>query len=511
MIAVFTSIIMIGSIAFMRIYVRSKVPFALDSDTYFHLALAKKIKDSEHTFEKEVPQLVLPGEIDYPYFFHYLYSFVPHRFFPTVEKMISTFLDFIHSLVFLVFLYIDPLQLKLSQLQIVLLVLLHATNPNFLSKQVGPRAYQATPRVMSELLYFLHFISLSIFFQTSYWIWFAVSVIWGSLLLITSKFGGQVIFLFSIVLFFVTQDYYVLLSFLCSIIGAIVISKGYYFQEVLKGQLSHLSIYRTHLVKVHPQFKRKTTGYDQKCDVVNPVSWLRSIKHNSMIGKFIYIFPIICLSLFACWKGYNLVENEIVLGVFVSGLVISTITTTKPLMFIGEGIRYLDYSLVALYLYIVLYVRVEVLGLLLIYQVFLAGYSACMYLKYHKNSTSNYQNYTKPLFDLITNNYPEKVVFPITNGAPWRFWYELKNPIVFNASINRKYWPGEMYKKTFPEYPHIAPKLFQEHVIKYDVGLVVVHKSTFMGVEERLGKYDFKGFHNVWENKYYLLKAKQGV
>lgn len=497
-------------ILLLRTYVRLKRPFAIDSDTFFHLELANHIKKNKFHFQTKHPRFILPGESDYPFLFHYFVALFPKNFHLKLEKYVSSILDFIHSLILLFFLYFDPINLNLSKGQIAFLVILHATSPNFLSKQVGPRAYQATPRVMSELIYFLYFISLVAYFNLFEVKYLWLSILFGAALLLTSKFGAQVLFLFSLIHLILTFNPIILVILISSFFFAIAFSKGYYL-KVLEGQISHLNIYRTHLVKVHPQFEKKSLKNFTRRGTKSKLIFERTklLKHNTMLGKMLYNIPILLASLIAFSKIDASALNPIIGATFISGLTIATLTSTKKLLFLGEGVRYLDYCVFSTYLYIVLFFSSDTIITILFYQITIGIYSGFMFMKTRVNSKYYHEQYLIPLLDSISN-YPKNLtVFPIWPSAPWELIYRLKNPIFYTFSINKKYWPDDSYQKTFPKYPHIEPKLLQVFDTKYGLDLILIHKPTLKLIEKSIGPYNFDSFHNIYENRFYILKLNK--
>lgn len=503
----FLTFCLLISIYILRILVRSKVKYALDSDTYFHLELARHIKSNNYNFRKEHPQFLLPGKIDYPYLFHLIYSLIPRKFFNKGEIYISSSIDLIHSIILYGFLYIDPINLNLNEFNITIITLLHATSPNFLAKQAGPRAYQATPRVLSEFLYFIYFLGLILSAENYTSTSIIITSFFGCLLLLTSKFGAQVLFLFTPGIFLFEQNINSLLIPFGSFILAIILSKGYYW-SVFTGQLSHLGIYKNHLVHVHPQFKVKNIESNNEDNIsIKFFNYLRHIKHNSMIGKMIFNLPVMILGIFSFVRLQLEIANPILNGVFVSSILIGILTSTKKFKFLGEGARYLDYSLASSYILIVIFFDRSIIILLFLYQIIIATYSAKMFISTRRSSTKDYLQYFKPLKEELLKYPSTKKIFPIWPSAPWQLFYEFNNPITYTISINKKYWPGDSYKNTFPEYPHINPKCFSKFEEVYGIDLIIIHKPTFKRNERNLGEYPLENYTDLYENKYFLLKG----
>ena len=501
--SVFTLIFLI---AFLRGIVRYIRPYAIDSDTYFHLAFANHIRKKRHSFSLRIPQFLLPGKLEYPYLFHYILSFCKQSFLPTIERYISTILDSISCVTVFMFIWIDPLQLNLSEPKIIMFIVLFATNPAFLAKQVGPRAYQTTPRVLGELIYLWHSLSLVIFISNGEWIWLSIAILSGGLLLLTSKFGAQVLFFFTIVLLVFTQKLILIAVLIGSLLTAVILSKGKYL-IIAKGQIYHLLMYKEHLIKVHPQFHTYKT-FNHQSGIRGLIGRVRSWKHNTMWGKFTYIIPLIAMSVFAFVNIENGVSSSIASGIYIASILIGVITTFRYFAFVGEGVRYLDYGMIFQYLFITMFFSETNLVLLALYQIIIALYSARMFLKFYQNSGNNFTQ-NEALWETINGRYPGKVIFPIWSGAPWEIWYTVNNPLVYTTCISRSAWPGNSYQETFPQYPHISPKLFREFSEKYNVGLALIHKPTLKRVEKELGKHDFTGFESVWENEHVCLKARQ--
>ena len=112
-------------------------------------------------------------------------------------------------------------------------------SPTLLKVSMGPRAFDATPRVLGELLVFGFFIALFYFFEEKSYLAYLIGIFLGALSLITSKFSSQVILLFSMFIGVVLNSVAIVLAPFFIFMIAVVISKERYM-TILIGQYQHL-------------------------------------------------------------------------------------------------------------------------------------------------------------------------------------------------------------------------------------------------------------------------------
>ena len=77
----------------VRWWPRLKLPHAIGSDAYFHLLMARTIRENGHRIPSEVPRVLVCRPYTYPYLFHWLLSFVPDRCLMAAERIVSPMLD----------------------------------------------------------------------------------------------------------------------------------------------------------------------------------------------------------------------------------------------------------------------------------------------------------------------------------------------------------------------------------------------------------------------------------
>jgi hypothetical protein len=344
----------------VRWWPRLKLPHAIGSDAYFHLAMARTIRDNGHRIPVEVPRVLVCRPYTYPYLFHWLLSFVPERSLMAAERLISPLLDTCYVLLTFVFvsriteaagLTREPAGTALWCAALV------AVSPAFLSVGPGPRAYGATPRTLGQLLFMVYLGTAMLSMATQQWAWLVPAALAVACLSITTKFGNQaVVFIAGGLALAGYEAPLVAAGF--GYVLAIVGTRGRVLR-VLHGQIAHSIFYFKHLQRpfLYPDrqrfwpYLRRLLSHGLRA-MFHPVRFLRWVFSEPyalhiLVANFPHAIAGAVLLITAYRRGESPIASQLfafmVATIGVSFL-LSWLISLKPLMFLGEAGRYAEHT-----------------------------------------------------------------------------------------------------------------------------------------------------------------------
>ncbi|MFQ5786605.1 MAG: hypothetical protein ACE5H1_01355 [Thermodesulfobacteriota bacterium] len=478
-------------------------PKPQSSDVYYHLLQAENIRNHRFRLPLKHPQFILPGEYVYPPGYHYLLALFPKNIREEFEKLSSALFD---TLLVALFLWVADETLRSlgwNTASLFLLGLSFTFSPGLVGLGIGPRAYEGTPRTLGELQTAGVFLCLWKYWSSGDWIWVMIAITIGSLLLNTSKFGGQVLLFFCLLIASLVNSTTLLIFPLLCIIGAIVVSSGNYWR-ILVNQVAHLHLYATQLVDLHP-----TTLIRKK------LVWPRNTKElasyflfNNVYGLLMikYSVPLIVITLLADQAIFN---KPSPLGLFlvawlVSAFSIFIIVSCHVLLFLGEADRYLEHALIPAFLLFGSFIQDDYRYLVLSgFVVFhLALYVLHVSLLVHGQRKS-YVNSLPELIAALKSQKPT-VILSLLGNAPWELVYRADHKLFFSESMTRVYFNKEEFKRLFWRYPLPRPDM-KYYIEKYQIGLIPVAKHVVETSKKKGCYYDFSGLDKVFENNDYAL------
>ena len=382
-------IILVALLCFIiRAYPRLVLKNVYSSDTYYHLYCAQVLSSRKWSIPDKLPRVLLPHSYTYPYFYHYILSLLslPRRLW--IERYTGAISDTVSLVVFYMFaVNLTEVTNAKSIISVPMMVsLLAALSPAQLRLGSGPRAYNGSPRTLGQTLYLIHILSIYLGFSNNSKGWLLSGIMAGAVAIITAKFTLQVLLLFSIVFSLMISPYYLLVIF-ASIILSIVMSWGHSL-KIIKGHYRHSYLYCTYLQKIFLNPHLNT--FDQYIESAKKV-WKQKgldakmywflIVERYPVHLALTVFPqFLVLPLFIIHID-RLNNNEIFLLAWaLAGGIFFIVTKWKPLLFLGEGERYLEYSLYpSIYLMLTAYesAQLYIFCLYLIY----SGYAAIKYVK----------------------------------------------------------------------------------------------------------------------------------
>ena len=314
------------------------------SDTYHHLKIANIIRDiGLQRFNKEI----LPG---YPAFYHWLLSLLPRNWLLGWERINGAFMDSLHLLLFvLIILIFAPSSVLNSTL--VWGTILLAFCPAWLKKGFGPRAYGGTERTLSEVQSTGTFLGMWLFISTGNYLWLLISIVISASLLNTSRFAGQVLISFTVLISIFNASWELILVPFAAAPLAHLISGGNYFL-VMRKQWNHLKWYMGAInnssapVSYRNSWSNFVLNYRQG-GMVRAAKYL-AFNHSIFIGLLQH-FPILLVVTAFLFGVGRLPDDSFVYSWIVAAVIVWLVISTRWLMFLGEPDRYLIYAVIPEY------------------------------------------------------------------------------------------------------------------------------------------------------------------
>jgi hypothetical protein len=456
----------------------------LASDTYFHLYCAAAIREHSFRLPDRLPRIILPHRYSYPFLYHYLLACLPMKFRLWAERLTGAFFDTL-SLVFIyVFSEWGVLQMgdiRLRSLPIVVAALF-AFSPALMRIYSGPRAYNGSPRTVGQTLYLLHILSAYYALKTNSLIGLAISLSVGASLVVTAKFGNQVLVFFG-AFFVVWVSYQYALLLLGCFLLALLFTKGHAW-SVVKGQVKHSIFYFKNLQRVFlfpytgsfgSWVQRGSEELGRLIRTGNLEAFLRWFYgERYYLHLLLTVYPQFLLLFYLFIPGVLSDPLEQFLLIWMAaGFIWFVFTKTRPLLFLGEGERYLEFALFpslflsARYLIgtweIVLYVF---LG----YSLFSSLYSLRQYHESFAPLDRDFER-KKALYGNLNQQKPG-LIFPL-GSFHWQVLYHAQFPVLtYGGNMDESLLSKDEFLLVYGQYPYPSGD-FRRIVDRYNVSYIV--------------------------------------
>lgn len=315
-------------------------------DHYFHLGYAKLIRDNKFRLPKTYPNYIIKhGASDYPYLYHYLLAIIPEKFREKISLYLGGIFDIVQMIILIFFINTieDISGYKYSEYLYYFALIIFALSPSHL--RVDSRNVGASARPFGELLLVLSiFIFIQYLFYGHFYL-IILTVLIGSLILITSYFSSQAyFFIFIISSFFISEVWLFFIPFLSAFV-VFLYTKGHYFR-IVKGHYLHL--------KYMARIKHgATVSYSESLKI--PYLLLTSFKKGL---EYLYKFPLFIIILYYpvlvilfILLIYN--KNDIfpnfelnnILTFIYSSVICLLMTSFRTTKFLGQADRYIESTL----------------------------------------------------------------------------------------------------------------------------------------------------------------------
>jgi hypothetical protein len=230
-----------------RLGPRLVLPYAMDSDAAYHLLAARRIREHGFRLPVRLRGLFFPGPYDYPPLFHFLLALAPPRFLHVVERFIGCAIDVLYvglayGFMTELLVTVHGLEPGLARSRALAVAAVLSVSPALLYIGRGPRTYGANPRVFAEPLFGVAMLFTSWWFRDGAWWTLLGAGAATAVLLLSSKFGTQVLAFFFPLLAALLGAPSLLLVPAAGFALALLAWRGHYLR-VLKGHLGHLALF----------------------------------------------------------------------------------------------------------------------------------------------------------------------------------------------------------------------------------------------------------------------------
>jgi hypothetical protein len=489
------------------------------SDQFGHLMLAERIREGKFTYPTRLRGFLRSGLNVEAVFFHYLLALLPKTAREFLAPFYGAIIDTVHViLIYLFTLYILQ-QPGLSSvvmnpsLAASIAALLFATSPALLYLGIGPRAYSVTPRIVGELFITITFFCFAIYYWEGIWWMALLSCFFAGLTLITSRFSGQVLLFFSIILALLLRFPLLLILPILGIVFALVLSKGHY-KTVLRGHVKHVIRYCRFLHRLPAAYRNSFTPFKNalinlKNGNITEVSGnIQYILDNNAFGILVSRNVILILVAYFAITDFSFITSNNTL-LFLSSLTAASFVTfilvsIKPFLFLGEAERYLEHSVPAQVILLCLFM-VNGSGFILLMSYHCLFYIFTLYKLYISHrACSKDREFEQDLFAWFhSQNIQGKNILPGLSGSlQFELAYRTDNNILY--PVGEGWLDSEEYGLLFEKapFPNTNLKMLIE---KYALDLIIVNKQALEYAAKRGWIYDLNPYTKIFENDIYTV------
>lgn len=327
------------------------------NDHYANLSFIKDIKLNGHRFILKNSNIVDDKNFAYPQLMHFILSFFPFSF--SEKKYLR--INFITEIllygfaVFTVYYFSGGDKIKVLGLASLLIV----TNPfNRFIWNAKVSGISARNFGILTVYIYLFFFSSDIFTEVIY-LRFAVFILLGFIIIISSQFATQFLLLFSLICIFF-RSYYPAIAFPFSFLLFYIIMPTV-FLSYLRGQYQHKKIWVKHLAKIDLLKNRYSVYRDFIYDFYQKKN-LKYFLTNPLI-EVLTGFPLIVVLAFIQPEIFT---NNLVIFAAIASFILTSFRFTR---FLGEPQRYVEMALPMLTFVAIKYLSTEQIYLVVIFNI----------------------------------------------------------------------------------------------------------------------------------------------
>lgn len=489
------------------------------SDHYYHSLLINLIRRNRFRFATKHTNFINENIVSYPQLLHWLFSFFSDRFIFAFSPFLGLFFQVIQILGFWFFLVcLNRFQVvQLSGMQISLAVFAFSFIPYtyFVSnaKNTGLSARGMGLFFGQVLLY--GFVLKE---NLSPLLFYALTGITGLLIILSSQFATQFLVFFSVIFSLVSLDFAPFISLLLSFVSLFVLFPKY-GRNMMLGQWRHKVLYSKYLASIYILKKRPSVWLDlfveipsqfilllkKRVDKLKTDHWNYIFDNPVIIGVF--FIPALLVFLFSKAMGVPGHFSELI---FCS-LIIYLLTTLKPLRFLGEPERYLEFVFPLLVINVVLLLSVNQFIILTCYSAFVLLF---YFLIQYKNRSRNINGGDRDRFNEQALFY-EGLVRKIKEKNNARVFCNSTeiSKFLFDPDIQMFYYPVNSlstdvfsFSKVYSEsYARVNVEIVPDLIRYYQLNTLIIEAHQSEIYEDMLKADNFDYFIENYGNSLNLI------
>jgi len=458
-------------------------------DTYFHMYLIDYIRDCKN----KVPVyhrgfLSKKQKILYPYFFHYLLSFIPKKYNSFIEDRINIYLDAFLAVLLFYFLLLEN-DIYISCLLTMLFIF---TPILFTWFSTGPRCGSFTPRVFGELSFSLIIFSLYMYMEVGGYIYIFISFLLSLSIWNGNQFTRQCFIGLIFIGLLLGDIYIVVLPFISCFFTYFLVGERYKLS--LKQKYEHYAWYIKQLASGQIRLSQRSI-----------MKWFFSAARDKSFrglgGQINYYNPFLIILfkapvfVLSLCVAVDIVLNSAAISngkLFLCYMVITFFilffaTSTKWMLFLGESERYIIHIFAPSLL---LLADANYRTLVICFFIYGVFFYLCEVLRVSNLKKKSNKNEILDCFVNKLNDTERKIAtFPISLGG-WYFLYKTKASVLTPFDVIFNYNRANCFKN----YQEIDPGKLGEAIEFFEINTIVVdkeHKNSHVFLK-KLEKLNFE-------------------
>jgi len=495
MVVVFITIFLMLFSRVMIVYlINKKKGFHTDGDAIGHLNYIKEIYNHQGRIQEKLKKYLLDYN-DYPNGFHKIfYMFkIPLRFLEKFGGYLPILFDLCLLLFTILFIHLFGDDNYTWLLAFPFLRLFIANEGR--SSHFSERAYGVLWGNIFLGSMVAYYISPDI-------IWFVISLISFFIFSVSSKFSWQATFFTTLLLSIFEQSFFFISLYLISFATSFLFSKGYSY-AVLKGLIRHSIFYKEHLSK---KCFGMANHYKNFFSIIGRTSMRQKtmLLMTNSVAKIISDNPLNIAIIF-----FIITQNE--WSVFYSwslaGMVLLLLISLEPLKFLGEPERYLEYSIIPVFVILsentlpYFISSIIIIGLVSFYLL-----QCYLFIKSYrkKNAPTDDMQGLLDFFSSIQNQ--TILALPLRTSFFLGYFTDTNKFVTLFSNVGK----GELrqnYKELIPDFYPYPGKNLGEYISKYAINYIVAEKKRIQLLENHLKEqyYTFDRYTIAYESDSYTV------
>lgn len=339
---------MISVVAIVAVTFFSRALFRLlvrdfGTDNFWHLYCIDEIRKNKNRIPFRLSRTLTAGFFAYPFFVHWLLSFLKKAWVERIEPYFGAFVDSLHALVVFFGTLIIFQSSENSLVTAFIAALLFCFYP-ILIRDIH-RTFALSPRVFGSLLFSIATFLVLQFVWTGNFIFFVGSVVVTCFVLLSGKFASQVLVFFYLFLGIFLGSIWFILVVPLGFLLALVVTGGLYFR-VAKVHFRFLRFWRSSIVSRYPGLMDRPSLFLIAAALLKETGQrkknLKELLSHPFVNSFLHVLLLVVWLIALIGEA----TNSFFLGLslwIIAGIVAFAACSTKPLFFLGNAERYLEY------------------------------------------------------------------------------------------------------------------------------------------------------------------------